>query len=177
MSNTISNYPGQKEVSIDYAAEELARHFTEVEADSIYHFVISDSIIDEEGNMWFHLKGYSNGDGSVYRDHNLYEVRASGEIREYEPNDDRYWDNDWYQSPLESLYSSKDLLKLYFNKPRPTARFNKKTGELTSRYLHSIFPKGTHGYWKPKCIRKIWDHSEENPFCCAIAGNPPEDSE
>jgi len=160
---------------LDTATAQLLDHIGDVEADGIFNFVIFDSITDDNGVFWFHLRGHSNTDGEIYRDGNLYEVRPSGVIRAYAPKEQRrsYWDIDWVESPLHQLYRSssslmgegREFLKGFFDKPQIEARFNKETGELTSRYFQQLYPN------KRVAVRALYARFD-NPFRCAIAGNP-----
>jgi hypothetical protein len=159
---------------LERAADQLLLHLGDVEADGIFNFLIFDSITDDNGVFWFHLRGHSNSDNSTYRDGNLYEVRPSGVIRSYAPKErtdnkrSEYWNVDWGVSPLDNLYRSSGrrwLLGSYFDKPQIEARFNKETGELTSRYFQQFYPN------KRVAVRALWAQFD-NPFRCTIAGNP-----
>ena len=144
------------------AATDFIDHITEVEADGIFDFAITHSQTDDNGNLWFHVKGYSNSDGSKLTDLNLYQAKPSGIINSFEPKDDSYWNTDWACDPIDFLDNPK-LRNRYFEKSKPCARFNKESGKLTSRYTDPLWEK-------PVSFRNIWDKNEDNPFLCTIAG-------
>jgi len=145
------------------AVKEFIEHITEVDADGIFDFAITHLQWDDNGNLWFHIRGQSNSDGSVYNDANLYQAKPSGVINSYEPKDDSYWNTDWACDPIDFLENAK-LRNRYFEKSKPCARFNKECGELTSRYIDPL-------WGKPVSFRNIWDKNEDNPFLCTIAGD------
>ena len=170
-NTTPSSIPSCSSVT---ATNQLLDHIGDVEADGLFNFALLDSRTDDEGVFWFHLRGHSNSDDEIHRDDNLYEVRPSGVIRSYapkeRPDDERtkYWDHDWEVSPLGWLgweHGRRWLLGTYFDKPQIEARFNKETGELTSRYFQQLYPN------KRVAVRALWARFD-NPFRCTIAGNP-----
>ena len=131
------------------AATDFIDHITEVEADGIFDFAITHSQSDDNGNLWFHVKGFSNSDGSKLTDLNLYQAKPSGIINSFEPKDDSYWNTDWACDPIDFLDNPK-LRNRYFEKSKPCARFNKESGELTSRYTDRLWEK-------PVSFKNIWE--------------------
>jgi len=146
------------------AVEEFLDHITEVEADGIFDFFITKLHWDMDNNLWFHVTGTSNTDGSKYRDLNLYQAKPSGVINSYEPKDNSYWNTDWASEPIDFVDDRK-FRRRYFEGAKVCARFNKKSGALTSRYTDPL-------WGQPVNCRDIWSKTENNPFLCTIAGSP-----
>jgi|TARA_R100000458_G_C8276883_1_gene252305 hypothetical protein len=171
-TNTPSSTPTTN--PLDTATAQLLDHIGDVEADGIFNFGLLNSITDDDGVFWFHLRGYSNSDDEIHRDDKLYEVRPSGVIRSYSPKGRpdnewaEYWNIDWGYNPLDQLYfrhGRRWLLGSYFDEPQVEARFNKETGKLTSRYYDQFYP------YKRVAVRALYARFD-NPFRCTIAGNP-----
>jgi len=159
------------------AVAEFIDHTTDILADGIIDYQQDRQAFDAEGNLWFYLRGYSNTDGEIVRDYRLYQARVEGSwgnekgvIRAFWPDPEHeptYWDGDWETDPLARLYfddMQRYLLGVYFTKPEIEARFNPKTGALTSRYFD--LPFGGR-----RAVRGLYSE-KNNPLRCTIAGNP-----
>ena len=160
------------------AVAEFIDHTTDILADGIVEYRQDRQAFDAEGNLWFYLRGYSNTDGGVFRDNRLYQARVEGSwgnekgvIRAFWPKDpengEYFWNGDWGTDPLARLYfddMQRYLLGAHFDKPEIEARFNKKTGALTSRYFDLPFGER-------RAVRGLYSE-KNNPLRCTIAGNP-----
>ena len=159
------------------AVAEFIDHTTDILADGIVEYQQDRQAFDAEGNLWFYLRGYSNTDGQVFRDHRLYQARVEGSwgnekgvIRAFWPKDEvepTFWNEDWGSDPLDRLFWEGNrnwVLHAYFAKPEIEARFNKTTGALASRYFD--LPFGGR-----RAVRGLYSE-KNNPLRCAIAGNP-----